>query len=165
MKIIINDDINMIIFLNKMYLLNIDFNNEENIEKYFKKLLKKLKNYYNININGYYEIDVYIDKLYGVVLELEKQELEYYGYFDDEVDMQITIYNKEFVYEIKDYFWIDDKIKNKTKIYKYKNKLYLVVKEKIKELELGKILEHSKIIYNLNNNLIIREQNELEVIL
>jgi len=165
LKIIINDDINMIIFLNRLYILDIDFKQPENIEKYFKNLLKKLSDYYDINISGYYEINVYIDKFYGVVLELEKQELEYYGYFDDEVDMQIIIHDKDFIYEIKDYFWIDDELKKKTKLYKYKSKLYLFINEKINDLELGKILEHSKIIYKLDNDLITRKQNELGVIL
>ena len=52
MKIIVNDDINMIIFLNRMYLDDIDFKSKDELEIYFQKLLKILKTYYKINIQN-----------------------------------------------------------------------------------------------------------------
>ena len=112
MKIIVNDDINMIIFLNKIYLNQIDFEDKEKLEIYFRKLLKTLKEFYKININGYYEINVYVDNNYGVILELKKEEIEYFSYYEDEVDMQLIVHNTVFLYEIEDYFWIEKELKN-----------------------------------------------------
>lgn len=163
MKIIINDDINMIIFLNKLYLDDIDFNNKSELEMYFQRLLKILKIYYKISINGYYEINVYIDKYYGVILKLKKEEIEYFGYFDDEVDMQLIIHNTTFLYEIEDCFWIDDELKKKILLYKHNNKLYAIINQKIDHLSLGKIMENSIIRYDLDNKIILKEKNLITI--
>ena len=104
------------------------------IEDSFKDIFKNLKYNYGIEINGYYDIDVYIDKSYGIVIEMKKEEfdLDYY----DQVDMTITFHNEKFLYEV------DDISVNK-KIYKYKNKYYV---DKY-------IPEHSKIIYKTDRML------------
>lgn len=159
MKIMINDDVNMIIFLNKKYLGKIDFNNREKLENYFQKLLKTLKDYYNINLQGYYDIDVYLDSIYGVVLELHKENIEYFGYFDDEIEMQLIFHNTHFLYEIEEPFWIDHHVKSHISIYRYQNKLYLKINDDLSYVLLGKIIEHSKIRYQLNYHLIEKEKN------
>ena len=163
MKIIVNDDINMIIFLNKLYLEDIDFSDKDELEIYFQKLLKILKTYYNININGYYKINVYIDKYYGAILELSKEELEYFGYFDGEVDMQLIIHNNNFLYEIEDYFWIDEELRKKISLYKYNNKIYISINQIIDNVSIGKIMENSKIKYYLDNKIIMKEKNLINI--
>ena len=69
MKVIINSNDNFILFFNK---LNEELNLNDNYEEEFKNIFLKLKNYYNINIYGFYNIFVYIDKYYGTILKVEK---------------------------------------------------------------------------------------------
>lgn len=162
MKIIVNDDINMIIFLNKIYLNQIDFEDKEKLEIYFRKLLKTLKEFYKININGYYEINVYVDNNYGVILELKKEEIEYFSYYEDEVDMQLIVHNTVFLYEIEDYFWIEKELKNKILLYKYNKKIYMVINHNIDDILLGKIIENGNLKYK-DNQKIIKEKNLITI--
>ena len=162
MKIIVNDDINMIIFLNKIYLNQIDFEDKEKLEIYFHKLLKTLKEFYKININGYYEINVYVDNNYGVFLELKKEEIEYFSYYEDEVDMQLIVHNTVFLYEIEDYFWIEKELKNKILLYKYNKKIYMVINHNVDDILLGKIIENSNLKYK-DNQKIIKEKNLITI--
>ena len=104
MKICINDDINTVIYINKEYSSDIDFSNELEIENYFKKIFNKLKTFYNISIKGFYNIDVYLDNYYGIVLNLEKENIDYYDYFDNHIDMQFRIKKySSFLYKLNDF--------------------------------------------------------------
>ena len=69
------------IYLKKEIIGNINLRDKEILENYLRDLFKKLKDKYDIEIFGYYEIIVYIDEFYGVILHLEKEELDYYDYF------------------------------------------------------------------------------------
>ena len=80
MHIDIVDDLNMIIYLQNDRIKNIDFSDKSDLQDYFKDLFVNLKNNYNININGYYYINVYKDKYYGCILEMKKEELDYMEY-------------------------------------------------------------------------------------
>ena len=60
------------IYIKKCFIDNIDFSIKEDIEKYLKKLFKTLSKKYNLKIEGFYNITVYIDKYYGIILHLEK---------------------------------------------------------------------------------------------
>lgn len=99
--------------------LNIDFSSDKELEKYLKRLFKVLHNKYSINIEGFYDVVVYIDKYYGIVIHMEKENLDYYNYYK-EIDMRITIKNSIFLYQIDDY------IKNK-KIHIINNNMYLEI--------------------------------------
>ena len=156
MKIIINDDINMIIFLNKKYL-KIDFNNIDESEDYFKDLFLTLKNIYNIKLNGFYYIEVFVDKNYGVILELEKEELEYIDYYDNQVDMRVTVNDSEFMYLINDY-----DLNDIMEIYSFQNNLYGKLKKQINSIKMGEILEKGKIIYK-DYDKILKYGKRLEV--
>lgn len=139
----------LIIYLKNKLVDNIDFTNKEELEKYFKELFIKLKEYYNIKISGYYNINVYIDRYYGVVLELEKEEIDYYSYFNNQVDMHIITEDIDFLYLIDDYF-ITDYLKNYT-LFLYKNKYYILPD---KNINFDYLLENSKIIYNNTKEII-----------
>ena len=154
MKLIIDDGIN--IYLNKQYLKSVDLNDTKTIKNIIKKINKK----YNIDIYGYIEAKIYIDKNYGVIINLKKEELEYFDYFNDEIEMNIEIINDSFLYKIEDYN--KDIIKDK-KIYKYKDNLYINI-EKIDNINLGKIIEISEIIYGKQAQTIIEKNNIVEVI-
>ena len=124
--------------------------------------MKTLKEFYKININGYYEINVYVDNNYGVILELKKEEIEYFSYYEDEVDMQLIVHNTVFLYEIEDYFWIEKELKNKILLYKYNKKIYMVINHNIDDILLGKIIENSNLKYK-DNQKIIKEKNLITI--
>lgn len=136
MKLVFKDN-KIIVFLNKN--LNLD---KKELENYFKKLFLGIKDKYNLKLNGYYNINVYIDNYYGSIIELENEELEYYNYFN-QIDMEIKVIKTPFLYEI-DYEYLDKEILNKTIIYKYNNKLYFKITDKT---ILNRIIECCKIIY------------------
>ena len=138
---------NMTIFLCKDYLKKINFNLEENVEKEFKRLFIKIKDIYNINMNGYYEVIVYINDIYGMIIELEKDTDEYVKIFGDTVDMKITFkFDSSIYYELENYitFNID-----KYNLYFYNDKFYLELLDysKFTYLEYLKLLESSSIVY------------------
>lgn len=133
-----------IIYLNKDYK-KINIKDKINIENDFRELFLNLRKNYNIKLVGYYNIYIYENKYYGLVIEIENEDLEYYDYFDDELDMKITILeNQTFIYEILN----DSKeILSKYNIIKNKDKLYVKLDSDISNIEMGILLENSKIIY------------------
>ena len=145
LKINIISDLEYIIYLYNL-TSDFEFNNEENIEKFLRQLFIKLKNFYNITIEGYFDVDVYIDDYYGMVLDLKKEIFEYYDYFDNQVEMKIVINKCKFLFLV-DYFDFD---KNKYDVYKYLDKIYLLPKIKINKSEMSLLMEMSTLIFNSN---------------
>lgn len=144
MSIKFDSDLVFDIYVKKYLIEGIDFSIKSDIEKYLKKLFKTLNNKYNIAVEGFYNITVYIDKYYGIVLHLEKEELDYYEYYKNQVDMRLVTVNTDFMYEVDD---IPFDILNKVKISNKDKNIYLTLKEKLTDLEMIKLLENSKIIY------------------
>lgn len=144
MSIKFNSDLVFDIYVKKYLIEGIDFSIKSDIEKYLKKLFKTLNNKYNIVVEGFYNITVYIDKYYGIVLHLEKEELDYYEYYKNQVDMRLVTIHTDFMYEVDD---IPFDILNKVKISNKNKNIYLTLKEKLTDLEMMKLLENSKIIY------------------
>ena len=142
------DDLTLDIYIKKEIIGNIDFKNKENLEKYLKKLFKTLRSKYDIKIEGFYDITVYIDKYYGVVFHLEKEDLEYYDYFKNQVDMRLITIDTDFYYLINDVPSIPLK---KVKILIKKDNIYLKINEKLTNIEMMKLVENSKIFYDLNS--------------
>lgn len=133
----------IIIFLfNNKYNLNI--HKEENIEKFLRQLFSQLRDYYSINIEGYYEVNIYVDYNYGLVLSLKKQQLDYYDYFKNQVDMKIIIHKEHFLYLIDNYSFNKDIFD----IYKLDSNIYLCPKHKISRNDLARLIENSVIIYD-----------------
>lgn len=164
MHVDIIDDLNMIIYLNNMKIKTIDFSKKEDLQDCFRDLFVNLKDSYNINVNGFYNINVYKDKFYGIVLEIEKEDIDYIDYLSGQVDMNIIVDNNNtFLYEINDYFNIDKKNIDKFKLYQYKNKIYLQVIDNISSIDFGKIMEFSKIIYGDICKQILKHGKKIEV--
>jgi len=67
------DELTFDIYIKNNFIENIDFENKEDIEKYLKKIFKTLNQKYKIIIEGFYNITIYIDKYYGIVIHLEKE--------------------------------------------------------------------------------------------
>ena len=144
MKIINLDENCMTIFLNNYYFKSEETDIKKDLEGYFRNLFLKLQKYYDINISGYYNIDVYIDDNYGIIINLKKEEVEYFDYFDNQIDMRIVLKNNKFLYEISDIFNINN-IKD-CDIYLYKDKCYIDLKNNINSML--EIIEFVNIIYD-----------------
>lgn len=139
------DEITFDIYIKKDLIDNIDFNNKDDLENYLKKLFKILKNKYNILIEGFYDITVYKDKYYGVVIHLEKEDLEYYNYFRNQVDMRIITVESEFLYLVDD---IPYNIFDKIQILVKDDEIYLKIKKNLTKLEMMQLLENSKVVFD-----------------
>ena len=140
MKVIINSNDNFILFFNK---LNDKLDLNDNYEEEFKNIFLRLKNYYKINIYGFYNVYVYKDKYYGTILKIEKdKELDL---FYKQIDMHIVIEDSNFLYKINDYFFINNL--SNYNIYYYNNNFYLEIKNEINNKELFTLIENSIIIF------------------
>lgn len=139
---------NILIYLTRIYLKD---NWDLELEDYFKKLFLKFKNYYDIDVAGYYNIDVYKNKNYGYIIRIIKEDFEYLDYINDQVDMRIKIHEDvPIFYEIKD---INLRLlKDNLDFYFFKDKVYGKPKEILNTLILSKILEMSEnVIYDENS--------------
>ena len=159
MKLIVDNN-KFIVFLNKDE--NIDFDNKTKMEKYFKDLFFKIKNKYNVDISGYYNIDIYIDKYYGSIIEIEDEQLDYYTYFN-QIDMEINVLkNSLFLYEIG-YEFLDKKILDKVICYKINDKIYLQIISDIDDLLLAKIIEYGHILYGKEVDKIVKQGKKVKL--
>ena len=152
MKLIVDDSIK--IYLNKLYLKKIDINDKFAIKKIINSFVRK----YDIDISGFIDVKIHVDKNYGIIIEINK-ELDYFDYFKDELEMNIEIIDDVFLYET-DYL----EFKNCGNFYKFNDMFYLCV-NKINDFKLGKLIENSKIIYGDRAKKIKNESNRVEVIL
>lgn len=152
MKLIFKDN-KIIVFLNKPVKLK-----EIKSEDYFKKLFINVKNKYNLKLNGYYKINVFVDKFYGSIIEIENEELDYYDYFN-QIDMEIKVINSTFLYQIN-YDYLTKDILEKVNIYKIKDKLYIKILE---QDILNKIIEYSKIIYDESAKEILKASKKVKI--
>lgn len=143
LKIDIISDLECIIYLYNL-TSDIEFSDEVSIEKFLRTLFIKLKEYYNIKFEGYYDIDVYIDDFYGIVLYLKKEEFEYYDYFSSQVEMRIIINKCKFLFLVDnfDFNW------DIYEVYIYDDKIYLLPKKKLSNRDLYILMEHAILIYN-----------------
>ena len=124
----------------KNYLDDIDY-----LEDYFRKIFIKLKDKYDIKIQGFCNVDVYTDNS-DMVLEIE-EEKELVDYYEDIIDMKISIHESTFLYEVLNIFNINKYINGD--IFLYKNKFYI----KKKDMNFN-ILEHLKLVYKDTNKII-----------
>ncbi len=157
MKLIIDD--NILIILGNFYLKDYNLNDYNEIEKNLFKILKK----HTIELNGYYNVFIYQDKNYGLIIDMQKENLEYLDYFNNQIELNIEIIEDSFLYEIDDIFTLDKTALNQFTIYQKNYKFYLEVKEKINTIKLGKVLENSKIIYGKKAKKIKRESKIIKV--
>lgn len=157
-KLIIDE--NIVFFLNKIYLDNMDLKDENPIEKKLIKLINKIQKQYNIDLSGYYNVYIYKDKNYGLIIEMEKEKLDYLDYFNNQIELNIEIIEDTFLYKIDNIFTIDKTLLEKLVIYINKDEIYIKIKENINDIELGKIIENSQIIYG-NKAKLIKKQSKI----
>lgn len=152
MKLTLIDD-NIILNIRNERIKNIKFNDNEELREYFKKIFSKMKEKYKILINGFYYVKIYKDKYYGIIIELEKSDMEYYDYYIDEIDMHIEIVESIFLYQIDD-IYITESLKKDNDIILYQNKLYLKINRNLNNIEIDKLIEISKIFYKNVDNIL-----------
>lgn len=145
MKLIIND--NIVIFLDKLYLHNLENQSDKITEKELIKLINKLQNKYKIDISGYYNVYIYQDKTYGIVIELQKEQLDYLEYLSDQIQLDIETIEDTFLYKIEDFFYLNKTLLKKFDIYKKSDTLYLSPHDKLTNAETAILIENSEIIY------------------
>ena len=122
MKIELLDDYNYTLYLNNLYIKDLNLDNKEDIENYLKKLFLIIKNRYDIDISGMFEIDIYVNNKYGIVIDIFKEDLEYLDYFSNQIDMQVNIIKDSiFLYELDSFI--------EKNLYKYNHKYYIDVEE------------------------------------
>lgn len=163
MKIIAMDLDSIILFLSDM-----DFSLEENIdelESRFRDIFLHLKNLYDIEIEGYYKIDIYKDKYYGMIVEMKKEEFEYFDYFENQIEMRISIHEANTIlYEFDDFFFLTPPLLQKMTFYMYHDKIYGEVKEDISKIDGACLQEHSlSIIYDSITKYILQKKNVIEI--
>lgn len=142
------------LYLNNMYLHNLDLENKDAIQNYIKQMFTKISIKYDIEFDGYYIVKLYVDKNYGIIIEIKKEELEYLDYFSNQIEINTEVTSDSFLYEIDD---VDKNIFSKFIIYKLFDKLYLKIKNQLSNIEMGNILEHAQIIYGSKAKTIIKK--------
>lgn len=138
LKIDVRDD-NLIVFLNNRNIENIDFYNTRELEKYFRELFLKFNDEYGFDLSGSYNIDVYIDDKYGIILDIKPIDEAYYDC--DYVDMNITISKyKGFLYRIEGFVDID------CNVYFYEHSFYYEPLD-VSFFDIGRVFENCEIVY------------------
>jgi hypothetical protein len=154
MKIDFKDN-NLIVFLNKKNIDDIDFYNKCELQKYFRELFLDFKNIYDLDLCGSYDINVYIDKYYGVILEIISIDDDYFDYCDV-VDMNIVFSKyKNFLYKM------DTLVDNvDCDIYCYNGCFYYEPKN-IDFFKLGFLIENGEIIFGSDVFLVKKNGNKV----
>ena len=94
--------------------------------------------------SGYYEVEAFIDKNYGMVLEIIKEDNGLFN-LKEEVDLRIIINKKAvFLFKVEDYFSLGNK---DVKKYYFDNNFYYELKNEISTRNLAKLMENSELIY------------------
>lgn len=160
---IISMDLDSIVLL----LFDMDFSLEENLgllEDKFRDIFVYLRNLYNIEVEGYYKIDIYKDKYYGIVVEINKEEIDYFDYFDNQIDMRISIHDDNVIlYEFDDYFSIPSNLLEKLDLYLFNNKLYGTLIDNITKMEGAYLQEYSlSFVYGSMTRYIIQKNHNIK---
>ena len=108
------DDYKM--FILKEYLEYLKININKNVTSEIKKLFNKINNDYKLNLHGFYDVLIYINNDYGIIIEMNKENDEYIKVFDNKLDMKITFkFDSEFYYHNEDGKYLyNDKLYSKT---------------------------------------------------
>lgn len=158
MKIDVFDDGEICLYLNNSYLEEIDFSDKEVIESYLKNIFLILKKRLNKDFHGFYNIDIYVDIEYGIVIEIMKEKIDYYDYITNQIEMQVNIeMDSEFLFEVEDIFDYD--LYLKAPIYLYNEKYYIDISKNNN----FSILEYVKIVYGNDVTMIKRFGKKIKV--
>ena len=119
-----------------VYLLdNKKYNEDSDIEKILVKVLGDLEKYYAIDFTNDYSLELYINKYYGMILELKDNS----DFIDDDiVNIKLNVLrNVLFLYEVDDPLEYMD-----YEIYYYDDRFYVNAKK-----EDINLIENSNLVY------------------
>ena len=119
-----------------VYLLdNKKYNEDSDIKKMLIKVFDNLEKYYGITFNSDYNLDLYINRYYGMILEIKENEDFIY---DDIVNLKLNVLRDTlFLYEV------DDPLEYiNYEIYYYNDKFYVNAKR-----EDINLIENSNLVY------------------
>ena len=160
MNLKVIDENNFIIFIiNKRVIPELE---EDNISVYLKKILLKIKSTLKLDVYGYYDVYIYFDEHYGMIIKLIREEVEYLNYYSKQIEMKIIVTDNQFFYELEDINDIGKKILDKCNVYLYNNQIYLELKSSINFVLLGNLIENSKIVYE-NTDIIKKNGKKIEI--
>lgn len=151
MKIVCDGD-TVSLYMNKIYIKNLDFSDKIFLESYLKNTLKILDNKYNLKFDGYYDVNLYIDQNYGVIIDVIKERLEYFDYFSNQIQLNINVIEDCFLYELLD---IPFHFMDNLKFYKFFDKIYVKIKGQIDNFLVGNLFELSNVIYGEEKNKVL----------
>ena len=119
-----------------VYLLdNKKYNEDSDIKKILINVFDNLKKYYNITFDSDYNLELYINRYYGMILEITENEDFIY---DDIVNLKLNVLRDTlFLYEV------DDPLEYiNYEIYYYNDKFYVNA-----EREDINLIENSNLVY------------------
>ena len=119
-----------------VYLLdNKKYNEDSDIKKMLIKVFDNLEKYYDITFTSDYNLDLYINRYYGMILEITENENFIY---DDIVNLKLNVLRDTlFLYEV------DDPLEYiNYEIYYYNDKFYVNAKR-----EDINLIENSNLVY------------------
>lgn len=141
MKVEYDGDDNYLFFINSGYIKKLDYKSKEDIGKHIKEILLTYKKIYGIELNGFYNVNIYLNEKIGMYIELNKNKK--YDFYHDEVNLKISICNDKYFYFKTDEFEL---IKN----YKWKllNDYYYVNVEDIDRGDIIVLSDYGEFIYD-----------------
>ena len=119
-----------------VYLLdNKKYNEDSDIKKILINVFDNLEKYYNITFTSDYNLELYINRYYGIILEIKENEDFIY---DDIVNLKLNVLRDTlFLYEV------DDPLEYiNYEIYYYNDKFYVNAKR-----EDINLIENSNLVY------------------
>ena len=146
MKIKFIDNFSFDIHIRKEEIKNINVKNKGEMETYLKEIINKLQNIYKLEIGGFYNINIYVDDYYGIIINFNKEKLEYYDYFNGGIELNINIKEATFLYKVDD---IPKKLLDKTEIKLVDNDLYISIIKELNQTEFMKLMEHAEKIIKI----------------
>ena len=126
-----------------VYLLdNKKYNEDSDIKKMLIKVFDNLEKYYDITFTSDYNLDLYINRYYGMILEIKENEDFIY---DDIVNLKLNILRDTlFLYEV------DDPLEYiNYEIYYYNDKFYVNAKREDINLMENSNLVYGDIVYKI----------------
>ena len=126
-----------------VYLLdNKKYNEDSDIKKILINVFDNLKKYYNITFTSDYNLELYINRYYGMILEITENENFIY---DDIVNLKLNVLRDTlFLYEV------DDPLEYiNYEIYYYNDKFYVNAKREDINLIEDSNLVYGDIVYKI----------------
>lgn len=126
-----------------VYLLdNKKYNEDSDIKKTLINVFDNLEKYYNITFTSDYNLELYINRYYGMILEIKENEDFIY---DDIVNLKLNVLRDTlFLYEV------DDPLEYiNYEIYYYNDKFYVNAKRKDINLIENSNLVYGDIVYKI----------------